>query len=247
MSARLSHLEQTASAARLGVSSMSGIVDMGLPRMPQGVVFDMDGLIFDTETTYRDALMATAADLGHRLPEDFFFALIGLPSEVALPLWHAEFGPDIDIDAFLAEARRRFHARVEAGDLLKPGVVELLDTIGSLSIPHAIATSSKRDTVEHHLAAHGLTNRFPVIVAHGDYARGKPNPDPFLLAAERLHLPPEACIALEDSHNGVRAAASAGMMTVMVPDLLEATDEIRKLCVHVARDLHEIRGMVKAA
>lgn len=220
---------------------------MRLPRMPEGIVFDMDGLLFDTEATYRDALMATAADLGHRLPPDFFYALIGLPSDVALPLWQQAFGTDIDIEAFLAEARRRFHARVAAGDLLKPGVVELLDAISALGLPHAIATSSKRDTVEHHLAAHGLTDRFPVIVAHGDYARGKPNPDPFLLAAERLHLAPEACIALEDSHNGVRAASSAGMMTVMVPDLLAATDEMRGLCVHVARDLHEIRGMVKAA
>lgn len=217
---------------------------MQFPRPPKGVVFDMDGLLFDTETLYRETLMVTAADLGHPLRADFFFQLIGLPSEAALPLWRTELGPDFDIPAMLLQARDRFHARAAEGNVLKPGVVELLDHLASLGLPHAIATSSKHDAVEHHLEAHGLTDRFPIIVAHGDYARGKPNPDPFLTAAERLDLAPEDCVALEDSHNGVRAASSAGMMTVMVPDLLEPTDEMRRLAVGIARDLNEVRKAI---
>jgi len=220
---------------------------MALPRPPQGIVFDMDGLIFNTEATFRVAVNEAAVDLGHDLPEDFFLSLIGLPSDAGLALWRACLGPDADIEAILANARDRFHVRVTRGDLLKPGVVELLDMIADLGLPHAIATSSTREAVDHHLAAHGMTDRFPIIVAHGDYALGKPNPDPFLVAAQRLNLAPEACLALEDSHNGVRAAASAGLMTVMVPDLLAPTEEIRDLCVHVARDLHEIRTLVSAA
>ncbi|WP_275427111.1 HAD family hydrolase, partial [Stenotrophomonas maltophilia] len=85
-------------------------------------------------------------------------------------------------------------------------------------MPRAIATSSTHRSVQHHLAAHGLLGRFDDIVAHGDYTRGKPAPDPFLQAAGRLGVEPEFCLALEDSHNGVRSASSAGMMTVMVPD-----------------------------
>jgi beta-phosphoglucomutase-like phosphatase (HAD superfamily) len=77
-------------------------------------------------------------------------------------------------------------------------------------------------------------------VARGDYARGKPNPDPYLEAARRLKIAPELCLALEDSHNGVRAAAAAGMMTIMVPDLLDPTEEMTTLCVRIARDLHEV-------
>jgi beta-phosphoglucomutase-like phosphatase (HAD superfamily) len=86
--------------------------------------------------------------------------------------------------------------------------------------------------------------RFEEIVAHGDYDRGKPAPDPFLKAAERLGVEPRLCLALEDSHNGIRSASSAGMMTVMVPDLLEPTDEIRALCIFVTRDLHDVRQLI---
>ncbi|MEO1250570.1 MAG: HAD family hydrolase, partial [Pseudomonadota bacterium] len=75
---------------------------------------------------------------------------------------------------------------------------------------------------------------------------GKPNPDPFLAAAERLGVAPEDCVALEDSHNGVRAASSAGMMTVMVPDLLEPTEEMHDLCVRIAEDLHEVLGVLRS-
>ncbi len=101
--------------------------------------------------------------------------------------------------------------------------------------------------MQHHLGAHDLGDRFHHIVASGDYAAGKPAPDPYLLAAARLGIEPRFCLALEDSHNGVRSAAAAGMMTIMVPDLLEATDEIRGLCTFVVRDLHMVRDLVMAA
>jgi beta-phosphoglucomutase-like phosphatase (HAD superfamily) len=88
--------------------------------------------------------------------------------------------------------------------------------------------------------------RFDVIVGRGDYEHGKPAPDPFLAAAQRLGVEPRSCLALEDSHNGVRSASSAGMMTIMVPDLLEPTDEIRELCSFVFSDLHEARRLILA-
>jgi hypothetical protein len=88
---------------------------------------------------------------------------------------------------------------------------------------------------------------FNEIVASGDHERAKPAPDPLLRAAERLGTEAPLCLALEDSHNGVRSASSAGMMTVMVPDLLEPTDELRNLCAFVACDLHEVPTAVLAA
>jgi beta-phosphoglucomutase-like phosphatase (HAD superfamily) len=82
------------------------------------------------------------------------------------------------------------------------------------------------------------------VVAHGDYASGKPAPDPYLKAAERLGVAPVLCLALEDSHSGVRSASAAGMMAVMVPDLIPATDEIQGLCTHVVGDLHDVCRML---
>jgi HAD superfamily hydrolase (TIGR01509 family) len=125
-------------------------------------------------------------------------------------------------------------------------VVEVLDELDRLGLPRGIATSSRHQDVEHHIGHHGLRERFHPVVAHGDYARGKPAPDPYLTAAERLGVAPEDCLALEDSHNGVRAAAAAGMMTIMVPDLLEPTAEMRDLCIRIARDLHEVRELLSA-
>jgi beta-phosphoglucomutase-like phosphatase (HAD superfamily) len=114
-------------------------------------------------------------------------------------------------------------------------------------LPRAICTSSRHETVERHLGPVGLLERFHAVIAAGDYARGKPSPDPFLAAASRLSVDPASCVALEDSHNGVRAAASAGMMTIMVPDLLPPTDEMRALCLAVAEDLHAVVGLLRAA
>jgi len=126
-------------------------------------------------------------------------------------------------------------------------VVELLDHLDAAAVPRAIATSSSHAAVQRTLGPSGILPRFDAVVAAGDYARGKPNPDPFLTAAARLDMPPEDCLALEDSHNGVRAAHAAGMMTVMVPDLLEATDEMRAKCLAIAESLHHVRDLIDSA
>ncbi|MEZ5764249.1 MAG: HAD family phosphatase [Xanthobacteraceae bacterium] len=215
-----------------------------LPRTVKAVVFDMDGLLFDTETLYREAMQATAMRLGVEMSDATFLRMIGLPAEASRLLLTDHYGSDFDVQLFLIESAKIFRAMGEGRHYLKAGVVELLDLIDELKLMRAIATSSGHGSVERNLSRHGLTARFHAIVAHGDYARGKPNPDPYLVAAQRLGVAPEHCLALEDSHNGVRSAAAAGMMTVMVPDLLPPDDDIRKLCVRVVRDLHEVRALV---
>lgn len=213
---------------------------MTLPHKPEAVIFDMDGLIFDTEVLYRQAAMATAAKRGHDLPISLYYGTIGLPGDAARDLLRAHFGDDFDFDAYWSATKARFYELAATQLCLKAGVIELLDALDWQGLPRAIATSSSHADVEHHLCAHGLVDRFHAIIARGDYPRGKPHPDPFLLAAERLGVAPGACLALEDSHNGVRAACAAGMMTIMVPDLLEATEEMRGLCVRIATDLNEV-------
>jgi len=215
-----------------------------LPRAVQGVVFDMDGLLVDTETLFRDAMMEVTARHGRDLPLSVFLRMVGLPREDSRAVAMTHFGEGFDYEPWIAEVTEAAHARLEVGVAVKTGVTELLDDLEAAGIPCAVATSSGHTSVELQLGPNGLLRRFQAVVAAGDYVRGKPAPDPFLEAARRLGVDPVDCLALEDSHNGVRAAHAAGMMTVMVPDLLEATDEMRDLCITIARTLHDVRDMI---
>ena len=213
------------------------------PRTPAAVIFDMDGLLFDTEALYQRAIAAAALEGGYDVAEASPL-MIGRPLEQSRQLLSKLYGEVFPVDKFLISMFRHFDLLAAADLNLKPGVVELLDTLDELQVPRAIATSSAHHRVQEHLMAHKLKGRFHVIVGHGDYTASKPAPDPFLVAAARLKAEPRFCLALEDSHNGVRSAFAAGMMTVMVPDLLEPTDEIRALYSFVACDLHVVRKAI---
>lgn len=218
---------------------------MPLPREVHAVVFDMDGLLFNTEAIYRDAAIAVAREAGYHLPLEFYLATIGLPGEATRARFAGLFGTTFDFDSFWTASKKRFEEATTAQLYLKAGVTELLDLLDELQLPRAIATSSRHEDARHHLDTHGLHGRFNAIVAHGDYINGKPNPDPFLTAAKRLGVDPALCLALEDSHNGVRAASGAGMMTVMIPDLLSPNAEMEDLCIHIVRDLHQVCSLIR--
>jgi HAD superfamily hydrolase (TIGR01509 family) len=156
-----------------------------------------------------------------------------------------EMGSDFPIDQYFTQMIGHFELLAATQLRLKPGVVELLDLLDQLDMPRCIATSSAHSTVQSHLSAHGLADRFHAVIGHGDYVASKPSPDPFLTAAKRLGVDPALCLALEDSHNGVRSASAAGMMTIMVPDLIPATDEIQGLCTLVVDDLHAVRLLLE--
>ncbi len=220
---------------------------MTLPYRPGAVIFDMDGLLFDPEALWQEALLSAAAEGRHEIPDEVSHKSIGVRRSQCRGLFLSHFGEDFLFDDFHANWSRHFWLIAGNKLALKPGVLELLEFLDQLRLPRAIATSSSRTTVEHHLTSHGLMDRFDAIVCRGDYDKGKPAPDPFLKAAERLGVEPQLCLALEDSHIGVRSASAAGMMTVMVPDMLEPTDDIRALCTLVARDLHQVRALVLAS
>jgi HAD superfamily hydrolase (TIGR01509 family) len=220
---------------------------MAFPRQIRAVVFDMDGLLVDTEVLIRDLMMKLAPQFGAELPEAVFQQMVGLPSDASDAVARAHFGPDFPLEALEAEMTIHVRAAMEVGVALKTGVLELLDYLDAARVPRAIATSSSHGAVERTLGPSGILPRFATIVAAGDYPRGKPNPDPFLTAAARLGVAPEHCLALEDSHNGVRAAHAAGMMTVMVPDLLAPTDEMREKCHAIVETLHHVREMIENA
>jgi HAD superfamily hydrolase (TIGR01509 family) len=217
---------------------------MSLPHAPQAVIFDMDGLLFDTEALYQQAFLEAAQLGGYGVPVDVIRQIIGMPWVRGRGLMLQRLGEPFPIDEYYTRMTDRFEV-LSASDLrLKPGVLELLDLLDDLDLPRCIATSSSHQTVSDHLSAHDLTHRFHAVIGHGDYGNSKPAPDPYLLAAERLATPAGFCLALEDSHSGVRSASAAGMMTIMVPDLVPPTAEISALCLCVAESLHDVRALV---
>lgn len=211
------------------------------------MIFDMDGLIFDTETLYQEAFLAAATAGGHDLPAMVIQRTIGVPWTRSRLMLLEHMGSDFPVDHYFTQVIGHFESLAATQLRLKPGVVELLDLLDQLEMPRCIATSSAHATVQSHLAVYGLADRFHAVIGHGDYANSKPAPDPFLTAAKRLGVAPTLCLTLEDSYNGVRSASAAGTMTVMVPDLLGPTPEIRALCTGVVEDLHAVCELIQTA
>lgn len=219
---------------------------MSLPRTVKAVVFDMDGLLVDTETVVFRAMQRAAALIDGEMPLSTFQRMVGLQHEASDSILMEHFGEGFDLEAWSVAVSAHFQEELGAGIALKAGVVEILDWLDSVGMPRAIATSSRLEAVRHSLGPHGVVERFHALITRDIPMRGKPHPDPFLKAAEALGVAPGDCLALEDSHNGVRSATSAGMMTIMVPDMLDPTEEMETLTVRIARDLHEVRELLEA-
>jgi HAD superfamily hydrolase (TIGR01509 family) len=214
---------------------------MIFPRPVRAVIFDMDGLLVDTEAPVRDALMSAAAAIGRDLPVAVFMSMVGTTSAHSDRVLVEHFGEGFDLEAYLAEVRRLLELSFDIGVPLKPGAAELLALLDEVGLPKALVTSSSRRAVDRHLPAE-VVARFSTLITSESVENGKPHPEPYLKAAAALGIPPEDCLALEDSHNGIRSAHAAGMMAVMVPDLLEATDEMREKTVAIAGSLHDVHA-----
>jgi HAD superfamily hydrolase (TIGR01509 family) len=211
-----------------------------LPTPLDAVIFDMDGTLLDTERLHHQAMGAAAVALGHAIPPALFERLVGVHRDVNRVTLQDALGDGFPIETFYVDADARFEALAAAGIPLRPGVVELLDHLRAQGVPCAVATSTASPFAERFLTEAGLIDHFDTVVTRSDVAHPKPAPDPYLLAAERLGVRPAHCVAVEDSPNGIRAAAAAGMATIMVPDLLPATDETRALTVATLESLTEI-------
>jgi HAD superfamily hydrolase (TIGR01509 family) len=214
---------------------------------PAALLFDMDGLLLDTERLSRATMIEVMTAMGYPMTEAIFARLIGVPVDANRAQLAAEFGEDFDYDLMRERQAALNLQRYGLARPLRPGAREVLETVSDMGIPSAIATSSLREKTLSYLTHSGLLPHFDAVVTRDDVARGKPFPDLYLAAAAALDQPPGACLALEDSHSGVRAAHAAGVPVIMVPDLLPATEEIRALALAVADDLDQVRGWLMAA
>ncbi len=217
---------------------------MMLPNRVSAVVLDMDGTLHDTEVAYHAALKAAVEAVGFSITDAFCHSLIGIPGPESDAMLRAHLGPGFPFAEYDRLYERHVALSLAREIPLKAGARELLRALAERELKAAVATSASRRAAERHLALSGLRGHLNTIVTRDDVTRGKPHPDLFLHAAKLLEVPPRECLAVEDSFNGIRAAHAAGMMPVMVPDLLTPTDEIRAMCVRVAADLHEVRALI---
>ena len=213
---------------------------------PAALLFDMDGLLLDTERISRDSMIEVTRAMGFPMTEADFAPLIGLPKDANRNQLTSRFGKGFDYDLMRARQRHLNDERYGLARPLRPGARAILDATIALGIPRAIATSTEREKAISHLTHSGLIGDFDAILTRDDVARGKPSPDLYLAAAAALGVAPADCLALEDSYNGVRAAHAAGVPVIMVPDLLPATAEMQDLAIAIAPDLDTVRGWLLA-
>ena len=210
------------------------------------VIFDMDGLMFDTERLARDAWRRAMAEHGYALDDEVYLTAVGRTVDGACGVFVDAFGPGLPIADIEAAKARYLRDLLEPGPPLKPGLLTLLDGLEALRLPLAVASATARAEIERRLAGVGLLRRFGAVVGGDEVAHGKPAPDLFLLAADRLGARPGGCLVFEDSEAGVHAAVAAGMAVVVVPDLVEPSSSVRALAEAVLPSLAEALKVVGA-
>ena len=195
--------------------------------MKKGAIFDMDGLLFDTERIYQENWAKVIEIRGLTLDPAFPQALCGTSGDLMRQIIR-RFYPSIDADDLIRDCFGRVNRHLETDVPEKPGVHEILDMLHRAGVRIAVASSSDLPMIEHNLEMTGIRSYFDAVVSGQQVEHGKPAPDIFLLAAERIGLPPQDCYVFEDGINGVRAGLAAGCATIMVPDRFPPTDELRR-------------------
>ena len=211
--------------------------------MIKAVVFDMDGVIFDSEKLYRKHWMITGEE--YNIPEitmrELCNRIAGATKEHNEKLMKSYFGEDFDYNTFRGKTMERMDEDIRQNGLdLKPGVKELFHFLKERGIKIGLATSTIRQRAERNLRNAGILEEFDQIIYGGTVPNGKPAPDIYLKACEELGVAPSEAMGIEDSINGVKSASGAGLYTVMVIDLIEPTEEIRPLANQIYHSLFEI-------
>jgi len=210
------------------------------------VVLDMDGLMLDTECLYKRAWQKAASNLGFPLDDSFYFTLIGRTNDAQEIALVEHFGADFPMPAFREQWANLWRQDAETSGIpLKPGLLELLGYLAAQNIPVAVATSSDREYVGLSFKAAGLDTRmFAHIVTGEQGANSKPAPDIYLEAARRLGVNPARCLALDDSDAGILSASGAGMISVLVPDLIPPSPAARQRAFRVLASLYEVLSLM---
>ncbi len=210
----------------------------------QGAIFDMDGLLFETERLYRESWRTTARDFGFDRVEEFSRDMCGATGQ-RIKQVILSYAPHIDLRRFIDACVARVEAAVAQEVPEKPGIREILQYSRTQNCRMAIASSSRRHTIVCNLQSAGILQYFDAIVSGEDITDGKPHPEIYLRAAQTLGLSPQDCYAFEDSKNGIRAAHAAGCTPIMIPDLETPDEEMYRLCFAVCPSLTQAKQLLE--
>lgn len=212
----------------------------------KGVIFDMDGVILDSEKLYVRFWCEAGRFYGFPMEEKHALSIRSMARPLASEKLRGIFGSSFDYDAVRSKRVELMDKYVEENGIeLKDGAEDLLVYLRENGYRIALATATPPERAEKYLRAHDLYKYFDVTVSASMVSLGKPAPDIYLRAAEMLGLSAQSCLALEDSPNGIRSASSAGCVTVMVPDLDKPDDDILPFLHSVANGLCDVKRILR--
>lgn len=215
--------------------------------MKKTIVFDMDGVLFDTELICMKAWTAVAEKNGLPGMEEIFPKCIGGNADLSRRIVLEAYGEDFDYAHFRRQASDEFWDYIKKNGLpVKPGAEEILRWLRENGWAIGLASSTKKSSVLSLLEQAGLLDFFAAVVSGDMVEHSKPNPEIYLLACRELSAEPSQTYAVEDSPNGVRSACGAGLRTLMVPDMIPADEEMRRLSEGIFDDLYRVRDFLNA-
>jgi HAD superfamily hydrolase (TIGR01509 family) len=214
--------------------------------MIEAVIFDMDGLMLDTQRMATKAWKLATAEFGFTLSDELNLQLIGRSPQDSIAILKKELGADFPVEDCRKRATEFYFEDISQNGIpIKPGLLELIHFLKDKSIDIAVATSTPRVLTIRNLRIAKLVSHFKVIITGDDIQNGKPSPDIFLVTAKLLNTPPEKCIVLEDSFPGIWAAHAAKMIPIMVPDLVQPNDEVRSIAYAVVPSLYDAKREIE--
>lgn len=212
-------------------------------KRPERVIFDMDGLIFDSERSFMRNLDAVMAERGYKLDLDVYLSMLGANSESCKATMKKNYGEDYPYEEISRLARERFNSDLASNLVVKKGIRELLIYLKNNNIKASVASSTVTAHVRNYMEAAGLREYFDIIIGGDMVTKSKPSPDIFLKALGDTK--PGAALVLEDSKNGILAAHNGGIPVICIPDMAVHSDEILSLCCGVAGSALDVIDMIK--
>lgn len=213
--------------------------------MIKAALFDMDGLMFDTERIYDKAWVQAAKEYGLIVTDEIMNQIRGTNETLLKIKFKQIFGEKVNFEQFYGKTNIIARKILSQDVPLMPHLISLLQFLNQSNIKMAVASSTNTKTVVEYVKRAGVYDFFDAVIGGDMVTKSKPDPEIYLKAAAELCVAANECVALEDSYNGIKSAYAAGCVAIMVPDLMPVTDEVKPFCSKIANDLEQVIEIIK--